>query len=66
MLFSRLHPATTGCQRLLCRDSGVSLIGYAGFFFCFIALILAFTSLCTNAFGIALFAGKLIMAFEVA
>jgi hypothetical protein len=51
---------------LLCRNCGVRLITYAGFCFCFIALILAFTSFCTNAFGIDLLAGKLIMAFVVA
>jgi hypothetical protein len=66
MFFSRFHSVTSGRRRLLCRDGGVSLIDYAGFCFCFIALILAFTSFCTNAFGIALFAGKLIMAFVVA
>jgi hypothetical protein len=66
MFFSRFNSVTTGRRRLLCRDSGGNLIDYAGFCFCFIALILAFTSFCTNAFGIALFAGKLIMAFVVA
>ena len=53
-------------RRLPCRDGGVSLIDYTGFGFFFISSILAFTSFCTNAFGIALFAGKLIMAFVVA
>jgi hypothetical protein len=58
--------AAVASRRLLCRDGGVSLIDYTDFCFCFIALILAFTSFCTNAFGIALLAGKLTMAFVVA
>ena len=37
---------------------------YAGF--CFITVMLAFTSFFTNAFGIALSIGKLIMALVVA
>lgn len=45
--------------------AGIRLIDLRGFCFCFIALILAFTSFCTNAFGITLLVGKLIMAFVV-
>ena len=47
------------------KISPAARLTYAGFDFPFIALILAFTNFCTNAFGIALFAGKLITAFVV-
>jgi hypothetical protein len=60
------RPTVDRGERPLCRDSGGSLIDNAGLCFCFITVILAFASFCTNAFGIAFFAGKLIMAFVVA
>ena len=61
-------PALHRCPAAgICCDtiSAAAALNYADFDFCFIALILAFTNFCTNAFGIASLAGKLITAFVV-
>ena len=59
-------PVVDGCVPPFARFARSGYQIHAGFCFCFMALILAFTSFCTNAFGIALSAAKLIMAFVVA